>query len=67
MTDLSFRQANPGNEVSVKTGMARSGDEMIDRVFPARKVAAARPMEAGQARRALATGAMWELAAKASE
>jgi hypothetical protein len=22
MTDLSFRQANPGNEVSVKTGMA---------------------------------------------
>jgi len=23
MTDLSFRQANPGNEVSVKTGMAQ--------------------------------------------
>jgi hypothetical protein len=24
MTDLSFRQANPGNEVSVKTGMAQA-------------------------------------------
>ena len=25
MTDLSFRQADPGNEVSVKTGMAQTG------------------------------------------